>query len=93
METFDSPFGRIELTDERWSHIITFHPEVHLYHKYLDLTLVSPDFVQRSKLDPAVKICYHFITRSRYFAVVVKTNQRNFILTAYITTKVQPKSI
>jgi len=93
MDMFDSPFGPVELTDERWSHIVTFHPEVRLYHKYVNLTLSDPDFIRRSKLDPAVRICYRSIMRNKHLAVVLKTNQRNFVLTAYITSRIQVKPL
>lgn len=89
MPEFDSALGRVELTAERIRHIIRFHPEVRLYLRHLPATLARPDFVRRSKFDALVRICYYRLKGQKYLAVVVKTNERNFILTAYITYEIQ----
>ena len=90
MDVFKSLFGKVELTAERWHHIVTFHPEIRSYRKTLQNVFAHPDTVRRSKLDSAVKICYLFIPkRNKYLAVVVKTNTRNFVLTAYLTSKIK----
>ena len=92
MRHFASSFGSVELTDERLRHIITFHPEVKLYVKFFKDTLSKSDTVRQSNTDPQVKIYYKSLRRqSKFLAIVVKTNHRNFILTAYITTKIQHK--
>jgi len=41
----------IELTDERWSHIIKEHPEVESYKEKILEVLTSPDYVKKSKRD------------------------------------------
>lgn len=87
---FDSPFGKVELTSERWNHIITFHPELRTYRKMLQKVLTDPAIVRNSRLDPTVKICYFLVPkRNKHIAVVVKINTRNFVLTAYLTSKVK----
>jgi hypothetical protein len=48
MEVFDSIFGRVELTSERWNHIVTFHPEIRTYRKFLGKALTHPDITRRS---------------------------------------------
>ncbi len=94
METFDSPFGKVVLTAERWNHIVMFHPEILSYRKTLQNVLAHPDITRRSKLDPTVKICYSLIPkRNKYIAIVVKTNTRNFVLTAYLTSKIKHLSL
>ena len=80
-----SLFGSVELTDERLRHIITFHPEVKLYVKFFKDTLSKSDTVRQSNTDPQVKIYYKSLRR--------QSNHRNFILTAYITTKIQHKPL
>lgn len=92
MEDFLSPFGRIQLTDERKRHIFRFHPEVRAYRKYFEKTIRRPDMMCRSKYDAAALILYRLIN-GKYLAVVVKTNQRNFILTAYLTKRIYHKPL
>ena len=87
IKKFSSPFGEVELTDERKRHIFHFHPEVKKYRGYLVKVLAKPETIRASKYDPAVRIIYHKINVRKYLAVVIKINQRNFVLTAYLTTK------
>lgn len=89
MERFDSVVGLVELTDERKQHIFQFHPEIKTLRKYLTPTLSQPDFMRRSRFDPKVFIFYRAAPQKKYLAIAVKTNQRNFILTAYLTSKIQ----
>lgn len=85
MQRFSSRFGPVELTQERWQHIIIFHPEVRPVQKYFQRTLAQPKLIKRSKTDPKVFICYRSIPGQKFLAIVIKTNTRNFVLTAYIT--------
>ncbi len=87
MERFDSPFGIVELTHERFSHIIEFHPEIKKLKKYLSKTIAKPKFIRPSKSDNQVFILYGRIEKDKLLAIVIKTNSRNFILTAYLTSK------
>ena len=86
MERFAMLFGEVELTDEREKHILEHHPEVRAYRKYFTEAIAQPNLIRRSKYDLKVLIFYYLV-RKQYLAVVIKTNQRNFILTAYITNK------
>ena len=88
MEQFSSRFGPIEFTEERLKHILTFHPEIRAYRKHFQITLYEPQVIRRSKFDPKAFIFYKAI-QGKYLAIVVKTNSRNFILTAYLTSKIQ----
>ncbi|MBI4086819.1 hypothetical protein HY416_02450 [Candidatus Kaiserbacteria bacterium] len=88
-ERFVSPFGTIELTAEREKHIVLFHPEVRGQRKHVNATLAEPEVIRRSRFDPKVFILYRMISQGKYLAVVVKTNHRNFILTAYLTRNIQ----
>lgn len=87
MERFGSIFGEIELTDEREEHIFEHHPEISIHRRQFSETLLKPDLIKRSKYDTKVLIFYRKL-RKQYLAVVIKTNQRHFILTAYITSKI-----
>ena len=93
MEKFDSPFGTVELTDERLSHILVFHPEVQSFRKYFPKTLHQPEIIRRSKYDSRVLILYHRILNKKYLAIVIRTKHRKFILTAYITSKIQHSNL
>lgn len=86
MEHFDSPFGPVELTDERLSHILQFHPEIKKFQKYFSGTLANPDLIKPSKSDSQAFILYK-TSGKQSLAVVIKTNSRNFVLTAYLTSK------
>ncbi|MEK9154001.1 MAG: hypothetical protein AAB798_00865 [Patescibacteria group bacterium] len=88
MQYFDSPLGRIAISEERKRHILAFHPDVIPCLRYLADTLSDPEFSMRSVNDASVTICYRSIPRRRiYLAVVVKTGSRPFILTAYLVQK------
>ena len=92
MEKFSGFFGDVELTKERWAHIIQFHPEVRRCRKYFSETLSKPDVIRKSKFDDTVYIFYRKLPRL-FFAVAVKTNKRNFIRTAYLTHKIQQHAL
>lgn len=87
MNRFDSPFGTVELTDERFSHIIKFHPEIKRFKKRFPKILSAPKLIRSSKSDKNVFILYGLVDKQRNLAIVVKTGTRNFILTAYLTSK------
>lgn len=78
----------IELTDERWSHIIKEHPEVESYKEKILEVLTSPDYVKKSKRDAEVLLYYKFyddIFGGKYLLVAARKGLRSFILTCYIT--------
>ena len=87
VRSYVSSFGNIELTNERLQHILEFHPEVKTAQKYFVITLKNPHIIRSSKSDKHVYVFYRKITINKLLAIVVKTNNRNFVLTAYITSK------
>lgn len=89
---FKSAFGKVELTEERYDHICKFHPEIRHYYRYFAQALIKPQIVRRSKSDPNVLILYRKI-KTQFLAIVIKTNTRNFILTAYLTYKIQHQKL
>ncbi|MCS6858817.1 MAG: hypothetical protein NZT92_00690 [Abditibacteriales bacterium] len=47
------PFGDdIELTDERWQHLTSRHPELAAHRDDLQATIREPNVVYRSRTDP-----------------------------------------
>ena len=89
MVTFKSKFGNVEFTNERERHIFSFHPDVRIFKKYFAITVKNPGFIRKSKFDPKVFIFYYILPNKKYLSVVIKTNARNFVLTAYITKRIQ----
>ena len=84
MNQFDSRHGTITLTDERIRHIVQFHPDIKDCLPHFAKTLAEPEQEIRSVKDPLTIICYKFLPRrKKYLAIVVKTIQNPFILTAY----------
>ena len=82
-------FGNlIELTEERWQHIVTQHPEIAPYQQEIAQRLVQSTLVKESKRDELVWLYDRYfdtIFDGKYILVVVKVNERKFILTAFIT--------
>ncbi len=82
-------FGKsIELTDERWLHIVREHPEIKNYKDRVREVLESPHYVKKSSRDVEVLLYYKFysdIFNGKYILIVVKKGLRSFILTCYIT--------
>jgi hypothetical protein len=75
------------LTDERWLHIVTEHPEVRRYKDRIQEVLASPEYVKMSKRDSDVLLYYKFyndIFKGKYIIAVVKRQSRSFILSCYI---------
>jgi len=82
----------IELTDERWYHIIKEHPEVKQYRERLQEVLTIPDYVKKSSRDTKVLLYYKYygdILMGKFLLVVVKKNLRSFILTCYIADAIK----
>ncbi len=78
----------IEITVERWNHICEQHPELNTLWETVRITLENPDFIKMSLADRSVRMYYHYFDNllgGKYILAVVKTNQRNFLLTAYVT--------
>ena len=89
---YSSILGKIELTAERKDHIAIAHPEIKLYLKKLSRILSTPDEIRISRLDESVLLFYKFfanIKHGKYISVAVKTGDRNFVLTAYITDRIR----
>ena len=84
---------KVHLTKERWEHIINEHPVVRPYLKEIEKAMILPDIIMESRYDKEILLYYKFyenIFKGKFIMVVVKhSEERNFILTAYITDKVK----
>ncbi len=92
MQWLDIFSQSVELTDERWLHIVTEHPIMNDYREKVALVLSDPDYVKRSKRDKDVLLYYRYfadILDGKFLLVVVKKDeQRSFILTGYVTRSI-----
>ncbi len=91
--SFVDAFGQtIELTAERWLHVLDEHQELRGHEDLIPKTLQEPEAVARSVHDPHVRLYYKRypqLWHGKLFVVVVKLNHRHFMLTAYITDKIK----
>jgi hypothetical protein len=89
LDVFSQP---VELTEERWQHIVTEHPIMGDHREKLPTVLADPDYVKRSKRDKDVLLYYRYFTDildGKFLLVVVKKDlQRSFILTGYVTRSI-----
>lgn len=91
MEFNDCFNRRIELSDERWNHIIDTHPEIKELIKELEGALIEPELIKRSVYNKNVILFYrHYkhIYEGKYICVVVRLDERS-IVTAYITDRIK----
>ncbi len=99
MRKFKDIYGReVRLTDERYEHLISDHPEMTGQLDKLQMTLLVPQKVVRSRTDETVELFYrHYastpVTR-KYLCVVVKAlTDDAFIVTAYFTDAIKKGEI
>ena len=86
----------IELTTERKDHILKAHPELKAHLEKLSKVLSGPDEIRISRFDKNVLLFYKFFAKvksGKYINVTVKTGDRNFVLTSYITDKIRAGEI
>ena len=86
--------SRIELTDERWFHIVTYYPELEDCREDV-LDMIRKGRRRQDAMEPEK---YKYIKRfdnlsmgCTYLVVVVKMIHNNFILTAYGIEKKERK--
>ncbi len=82
----------VELTEERWEHIVKEHPEIEALREQIGMVLIGPDYVKRSLRDKDVWLYYKYeemLYNGKYLLVVVKRGQRSFVVTCYVTDKIK----
>ena len=92
MEYRDKLGNRVELTEERWSHIVKEHPEVSRFKDKIADVLCEPDYIKKSNRADDVLMFYkryHDVWNGKYLLVVIKKDSRSFVLTCYITDVVK----
>ena len=86
-------FGhKVELSNERWKHIVLEHPEVEEYRGKIEEVLQSPDVVKESKRDKSVELYYKYypeILGGKYLLVVAKIKPPCFVVTMYVTDRIK----
>lgn len=83
---------KIELTDERKQHILARHPDVAIHFSKVSKTLLKPDEIRVDKEDKNVLLFYRYFSKigsGKYLVVVIKLNERNFLLTLYSTRRIK----
>jgi len=73
-------------------HIIQRHPDVIDHLPKIKEILLAPDEIRIDSYDSSVLLFYKFFDRinvGKYLVVIVKTNERNFILTFYSTYRIK----
>ena len=83
---------RIQLTPERWSHIVARHPEIEPYQSRILETISNPDFIAKGDHGEfkAVKLYSDFPMGARYLIVLYREVEADdgFIITARISSDV-----
>ncbi len=82
------------MTDERYEHLVSDHPEMEKQIDKVQETLLNADKVVRSKIDAQVELFYRFYhstpVTNKYLCVVVKILEDDaFIITAYFTDTIK----
>jgi hypothetical protein len=91
MKWFNDIHGRqVRLTIERREHITVDHPEMFEQIDRIEDTLLNPDKIIRSKMEPQVELFYRYYgttpVTEKYLCVIVKVSVSDlFIITAHFT--------
>ena len=90
-EITDKSKRNIRLTKERWKHINADHPEVAPLLEEVKTTLQIPTKITSFEYDETIHHYYrHRKENADYLQIVVKyLNGDGFIITAYLTKKIQ----
>jgi hypothetical protein len=77
----------VRLTEERWNHIVSRHPEVLDCHEEVLRTLADPDMVQQGDFGELLAVReYSELKLGRFVVVVYREDYPDdgFVLTAYL---------
>ena len=90
-EITDKTGRQIRLTQERWTHITTKHPDVSDKTEEIKLALTKPVLLTLQKFDNTKGNYYRYYkTQKDYLLVVVKyLNGKGYIATAFFTRKIR----
>jgi|ERR1035437_5830731 hypothetical protein len=81
----------IRLTDERWMHITTGHPEIADYYYELLETIENPELIYEGVNDAKIAVKKFKETMDKFVIVIYKeiSETDGFIITAYISNQEQ----
>ncbi|OGR87221.1 MAG: hypothetical protein A3A86_05145 [Elusimicrobia bacterium RIFCSPLOWO2_01_FULL_60_11] len=87
----ESPLGKqIRTTEAYWHDIVTYkHPQLEGKVRDVELTLIDPDVIRKSRSDKDVYLYYKAIAGKILCAVARHLNGEGFLITAYFTSKVK----
>ena len=94
MKYSDKDNYEIELTEDRWEHIIYFHPEMGFEMNFLKETLKDPDLIKAGNKDEILSIKKFGeipVTYDKFCAVVYKKfheEKSGFIKTSYFSGRI-----
>ncbi len=94
LETIDKNGRTIHLSDERWKHIISEHPEVSPFIQEFKTILKFPTKIISVAYDDQVHYFYKYFkerkSSTKYLQIIVKyLNGNGFIITAYFVRTIQ----
>jgi len=78
----------IRLTEERWIHITSSHPEMAFLLEEVLNTISDPDIVFKGDFGESISVKK---MKDRYLIVPYKEEKDGFIITAYITKKLRKR--
>lgn len=80
----------IRLTNERWYHITTGHPEIADYYYEILETIENPEIIYEGTNNAQIAVSSFLKTINKFVVVVYKENiDDGFIITAYFSNKQQ----
>jgi len=80
----------IRLSEERWQHVVSRHPEMQSLHEQVLETVAEPDFIQQGDYGELLAIRLYPKTplTQKYVVAAYREvgSQDGFVLTAYLTS-------
>ena len=80
----------IRLTEERWIHITSSHPEMAFLLEGVLNTIAAPDIIFKGDFGESISVKK---INDKYLVVPYKEEEDGFIITAYITKKLRGREI
>lgn len=80
----------IRLTQERWFHISTGHPEVADYYYEILEAIENPQIIYKGTNNALIALKIQDNSNKKFIVVVYKevSDKDGFVITAYLTTKI-----
>ena len=77
------------LSEERWQHISTGHPEMADFYFEILETIENPIIIYKGKMDELIAVSHEYKPTGKFFVVVYKeeNNKDGFVITAFLSNK------